>query len=111
MDMPLHLDLWTGLLWLLLAGLAGSILGFDRGRRGHGAGLRTTVLVTLAAAIAPAQANALLPLDGKAAAGFSVLDIGRFPLRTSTGVGFICGGTILKRGDLVTGASTAATCG
>jgi putative Mg2+ transporter-C (MgtC) family protein len=109
MDMPLHLDLWDGLLRLLLAGLAGGILGFDRGRRGHAAGLRTTVLVSLAAAIAMTQANALLPLDGKGAAGFSVFDVGRFPLGILTGVGFIGGGTILKRGDLVTGVTTAAT--
>jgi MgtC family len=33
----------------------------------------------------------------------------RLPLGILTGVGFIGGGTILKRGDLVTGVTTAAT--
>ncbi len=37
------------------------------------------------------------------------MDILRFPLGVLTGVGFIGGGAILKRGDLVTGVTTAAT--
>jgi putative Mg2+ transporter-C (MgtC) family protein len=37
------------------------------------------------------------------------MDLMRLPLGILTGVGFIGGGTILKRGDLVTGVTTAAT--
>ena len=37
------------------------------------------------------------------------MDLMRLPLGILTGVGFIGGGTILKKGDLVTGVTTAAT--
>lgn len=89
--------------------VAGAILGLDRGARGHAAGLRTTILVALAAAVAMVQANILLPIGGKTAASFSVLDLMRLPLGILTGVGFIGGGAILKRGDIVRGVTTAAT--
>lgn len=94
---------------LLLTVVASAAIGFDRGTRGHAAGLRTTILVGLAAAVAMIQMNILLPVDGKTSASFSVMDIMRLPLGILTGVGFIGGGTILKRGDLVTGVTTAAT--
>jgi putative Mg2+ transporter-C (MgtC) family protein len=94
---------------LALTMLAGAILGLDRGARGHAAGLRTTILVALAAAVAMVQANILLPVGGKTPASFSVLDLMRLPLGILTGVGFIGGGAILKRGDIVRGVTTAAT--
>src|SRR5690242_6529479 len=37
------------------------------------------------------------------------MDLMRLPLGILTGVGFIGGGAILRRGDLVTGVTTAAT--
>ena len=55
------------------------------------------------------QANILLPLGGKAQDSFSVMDLMRLPLGILTGVGFIGGGTIVKKGDLVVGVTTAAT--
>lgn len=107
--MPLE-PTWTDIaLRLLLTMLAGAIIGFDRGARGHAAGFRTTILVALAASIAMIQANVLLPLTGKTPASFSTIDLMRLPLGILTGVGFIGAGTIVKRGDLVTGVTTAAT--
>ncbi|MBR0939017.1 MgtC/SapB family protein [Bradyrhizobium jicamae] len=107
--MPLH-PTWTDIaIRLALTVLAGAIIGFDRGARGHAAGLRTTILVGLAASLSMIQANLLLPVDGKGSASFSVMDVMRLPLGILTGVGFIGGGTILKKGDLVTGVTTAAT--
>ena len=94
---------------LFLTMIAGAIIGFNRGARGHAAGLRTTILVGLAASVAMIQANILLSVGGKAADSFGVMDILRLPLGILTGVGFIGGGAILKRGDLVTGVTTAAT--
>ncbi|MGH8217017.1 MAG: MgtC/SapB family protein [Steroidobacteraceae bacterium] len=89
--------------------VAGAIIGFNRGVRGHAAGLRTTILVALAAALAMIQANILLSVAGKTASSFGVMDLMRLPLGILTGVGFIGAGTILRRGDLVTGVTTAAT--
>lgn len=107
--MPLE-PTWTDIaLRLLMTMLAGAIIGFDRGARGHAAGFRTTILVALAAAVAMIQANILLPLAGKTSESFSVMDLMRLPLGILTGVGFIGAGTIVKKGDLVTGVTTAAT--
>jgi len=94
---------------LLLTMIAGALIGFNRGAQGHSAGFRTTILVGLAAAVAMIQANVLLSVAGKTADSFGVMDLMRLPLGILTGVGFIGGGTILKRGSLVTGVTTAAT--
>lgn len=107
--MPLHptwLDMGVRLLLTLLAGIA---LGLNRGSRGQAAGFRTTILVGLAACVAMIQANLLLDLTGKTSDSFTSMDLMRLPLGILTGVGFIGGGSILKRGDLVTGVTTAAT--
>ena len=107
--MPLH-PTWTDIaIRLALTVLASAIIGFDRGARGHAAGLRTTILAGLAASLSMIQANLLLSLDGKGSGSFAVMDLMRLPLGILTGVGFIGGGTILKKGDLVTGVTTAAT--
>ncbi|HUI20832.1 MAG TPA: MgtC/SapB family protein [Methylocella sp.] len=109
MDMPLH-PMWQDIgLRLALTMLAGAIVGFNRGAQGHAAGFRTTILVGLAASVAMIQANLLLPLIGKTAGSFPVMDLMRLPLGILTSVGFIGGGTILKRSDLVSGVTTAAT--
>ena len=86
-----------------------AVIGLNRGARGHAAGFRTTILVGLAASVAMIQANILLPLSGKTPESFSVMDLMRLPLGILTGVGFIGGGTIVKKGDLVVGVTTAAT--
>jgi putative Mg2+ transporter-C (MgtC) family protein len=63
----------------------------------------------LAAAIAMIQAQLLLPTSGKSQDSFAVMDVMRLPLGILSGIGFIGAGTILKRGHLVTGVTTAAT--
>jgi putative Mg2+ transporter-C (MgtC) family protein len=108
-DMPLH-PTWPDLVGrLLVTLLAGFLIGLNREARGHSAGLRTTILVGLAACVAMVQANMLLDVTGKGPGSFAVMDLLRFPLGVLTGVGFIGGGAILRRGDLVTGVTTAAT--
>jgi putative Mg2+ transporter-C (MgtC) family protein len=109
MSMPLHPDWLDIAVRLILTVLAGAVIGYNRSSRGHAAGLRTTILVALAASVAMIQANILLSIGGKTADSFGVMDLMRLPLGILTGVGFIGGGTILKRGDLVTGVTTAAT--
>jgi putative Mg2+ transporter-C (MgtC) family protein len=108
-QMPLY-PTWQDIaLRLVLTLIAAAAVGIDRGVRGHVAGLRTTILVALAAALAMIQANILLPIYGKTPASFGDMDLMRLPLGILTGVGFIGAGTILRRGDLVTGVTTAAT--
>lgn len=94
---------------LMLTVFAGSVIGINREVGGHTAGFRTTVLVGLAACLAMIQANLLLPTAGKTDQSFATMDALRLPLGILTGVGFIGGGAILKRGDVVSGMTTAAT--
>lgn len=94
---------------LILTLLAGALLGLDRSRNGHPAGLRTVILVTLAASVAMIQMDLLLPTSGKTASSFSVMDVMRLPLGILTGVGFIGAGAILHKGNMIVGVTTAAT--
>jgi putative Mg2+ transporter-C (MgtC) family protein len=107
--MPLTLTWHEIALRLALSVVAGGLIGLDRGEHGRPAGLRTTLLVCLAAAVAMIQANLLLVTVGKAADSFVTLDLMRLPLGILTGMGFIGGGAILRRDSLVLGVTTAAT--
>jgi putative Mg2+ transporter-C (MgtC) family protein len=104
-----NLDWGDLLLRLVLTIIAGSLIGVNRGEHGKPAGLRTTVLVCLAASIAMLLANLLLVTRGKTPDSYVQLDMMRLPLGILTGVGFIGAGAILRREDLVIGVTTAAT--
>ena len=107
--MPLSVT-WVDLAIRIVCTLiAGIVIGYNRGEHGKAAGLRTTVLVCLAAAVAMLQVNYLLTLSGRSSDSFVMNDLMRLPLGILTGVGFIGGGAILRRGDIVVGVTTAAT--
>lgn len=107
--MPLTLTWQDIAIRLILTVIAGGLIGLDRGEHGRPAGLRTTLLVCLAAAVAMIQANLLLATAGKAADSFVTFDVMRLPLGILTGMGFIGGGAILRRDGFVLGVTTAAT--
>jgi putative Mg2+ transporter-C (MgtC) family protein len=107
--MPLYPTWEDIVLRLVLTAGAAALMGFNREARGRAAGLRTTILVALAASVAMIQANILLPLGGKQPDSFAVMDLMRLPLGILTGVGFIGGGAILKKGGSISGVTTAAT--
>jgi putative Mg2+ transporter-C (MgtC) family protein len=94
---------------LALAVVAGVVVGFNREERSQAAGLRTTVLVCLAACLAMVLANELLDTTGKDQSKFAQIDVLRLPLGILSGIGFIGAGAIIKRGDVVLGVATAAT--
>ena len=94
---------------LALACVASFVIGLNRDQHGHPAGVRTTMLVCLAAALAMVQVNLLLPIAGKSPTSFVVMDLMRLPLGILSGIGFIGAGVIIKRGADVTGVTTAAT--
>jgi putative Mg2+ transporter-C (MgtC) family protein len=106
--MPLTLTWHEIALRLALTVAAGGLMGLDRGEHGRPAGLRTTLLVCLAASVAMIQANLLLNTTGKAGDSFISLDLMRLPLGILTGMGFIGGGAILRRDGFVLGVTTAA---
>ena len=107
--MPLTLQWGDIALRLVLTIIAGTLVGIDRSERGQAAGLRTTILVCLAAAVAMIQMNLLMPTAGRTPESFVTLDLMRLPLGILTGMGFIGGGAILRRGRMVQGVTTAAT--
>jgi putative Mg2+ transporter-C (MgtC) family protein len=107
--MPVVISWEQVALRLALTMVAGALIGMNRTERGRPAGLRTTLLVCLAASVSMIQANLLMNTVGKASNSFIMLDLMRFPLGILTGVGFIGAGAIMRKGRLVSGLTTAAT--
>jgi putative Mg2+ transporter-C (MgtC) family protein len=87
---------------LTLAALFGAALGWERGRLGKTAGLRTHMLVSLGSAL-----FVLAPLEAGAAAA----DITRVIQGIATGIGFVGAGAIIKLESqgLVKGLTTASS--
>jgi putative Mg2+ transporter-C (MgtC) family protein len=107
--MPVELH-WPGVaIRLFCALVASALIGLNRSERGHAAGLRTSILICLAACIAMIQVNLLLPLAGRSANSFVMNDLMRLPLGILSGMGFIGAGAIVRRENLVVGVTTAAT--
>jgi putative Mg2+ transporter-C (MgtC) family protein len=106
--MPLTITWWDIAVRLLLSVLAGALIGFNRTEHGRPAGLRTTLLVCLAASLSMILANLLMATNGKEHDSFVNIDVMRLPLGILTGIGFIGGGAILHRQSLVLGVTTAA---
>lgn len=87
-----------------LAAVAGAILGFERGLRGHPAGLRTHSLVCAGAAL-----FTVVSLTDWGV-GTGDIDRTRMAAQVVTGLGFIGAGAILRDGGIgVRGLTTAAT--
>jgi putative Mg2+ transporter-C (MgtC) family protein len=107
--LPLDLTWEQIAIRLTLACAASLIIGLNRDEHGHPAGVRTTMLVCLAATLAMLQVNLLLPLAGKLPSSFVVMDLMRLPLGILSGIGFIGAGVIIKQDGNVRGLTTAAT--
>lgn len=92
---------------LLMAALLGSVIGFERERLNWAAGLRTHMLVCVGASL----------MMLVSAFGFSdvlgqnnvVLDPSRIAAQVVSGIGFLGAGSILLRGEVVRGLTTAAS--
>jgi len=92
---------------LVLAALLGSVIGFERERMNWAAGLRTHMLVCVGAAL----------MMLVSAFGFAdvlgtknvVLDPSRVAAQVVSGIGFLGAGSILMRGEIVHGLTTAAS--
>jgi putative Mg2+ transporter-C (MgtC) family protein len=107
--MPLTLTWSDVAVRLACTVIAGFLVGLDRDERGKPAGIRTNVLVCLAASLSMILANGMLGTSGKNASSFVQLDLMRLPLGILSGMGFIGAGAILRKGEMVLGVTTAAT--
>jgi putative Mg2+ transporter-C (MgtC) family protein len=107
--MPSHIE-WNDIAWrLFLTVVAGTLIGIDRRQHGRPAGLRSTLLVCLAASVSMIAVNLLLPVSSKAPGSHVMMDLMRLPLGILSGMGFICAGVILRKDSLVLGVTTTAT--
>ncbi len=92
---------------LVLAGALGSVIGFERERLLWAAGLRTHMLVCVGAClIMLVSAFGFADVMG---ARNVVLDPSRVAAQVVSGIGFLGAGTILLRGEVVKGLTTAAS--
>jgi putative Mg2+ transporter-C (MgtC) family protein len=107
--MSLHVT-WTDIaVRLLLTILAGGLIGVNRSEQARPVGLRTTILVCLAACLAMIEVNLLLATTGKTPDSFVSMDPMRLAHGLLAGMGFIGAGAIVRRGEIVQGVTTAAT--
>ncbi len=107
--MPLNIGWGEIALRLALTVAAGIWIGINRSEHGHAAGLRTTLLVCLAASLSMLQVNLLLPMTGKTSSSFAVMDLMRLPLGILSGMGFIGAGAIVRKDNFGHGLTMADT--
>ena len=97
------------LLRTLAAMLAGFLIGLDRESRGRAAGMRTTMLVCVASALAIITANAFYAQVSTSLGGQSWRpDPSRVAQGILAGMGFLGAGAILRQGTVIRGLTTAA---
>lgn len=88
---------------LILAGILGGFVGFERERHNRPAGLRTHTLVSLGAALVMIVS---LSFNGEAGPRG---DQARIAAQVVSGIGFLGAGTIMRQGSAVRGLTTAAS--
>jgi putative Mg2+ transporter-C (MgtC) family protein len=102
------MDERTIVLRLALALLLGGLLGLERELRGHDAGLRTHLLVSLGSCLFTlVSLSAGQSMSGSKPSGVEA-DITRIASQVVVGIGFLGGGAILRHGTSIRGLTTAA---
>ncbi|AEK62101.1 mgtC family protein [Collimonas fungivorans] len=92
---------------LLIAAALGSVIGFDRERLSWAAGLRTHMLVCVGSALVMiVSAYGFQEVVGKPGIA---LDPSRMAAQVVSGIGFLGAGSILLRGEVIRGLTTAAS--
>jgi len=106
--MPEFLELTDGLK-LLLAALAGAVVGLERHFHGRAAGVRTNMLVATASALIMLLSEKYYLLMPGIDPSVIKVDPSRIAAGAITGVGFLGAGVIIKNRASVVGLTTAAT--
>ncbi|MGD9014916.1 MAG: MgtC/SapB family protein [Candidatus Omnitrophota bacterium] len=89
---------------LILAVLLGGLIGFEREVRGHSAGLRTHILVSLGSCLIMLTSLYVFDIYRDSAS----VDPARIAAGVITGIGFLGAGAIIRSGEAVRGLTTAA---
>ncbi|WP_397453671.1 MgtC/SapB family protein [Pseudomonas sp. NA-150] len=98
---------WEMCLRLLLAALLGSLIGLERERLLWAAGLRTHMLVCVGSGLLMLVSS--FGFQDALAMPNTVLDPSRVAAQVVTGIGFLGAGSILLRGEVIRGLTTAAS--
>lgn len=86
---------------LVLAAILGGLVGFEREKHNHPAGLKTHTIVSIGACLMMLLSLYMHTLGPQ-------VDPGRIAAQVVTGIGFLCAGTIMRSGMSVKGLTTAA---
>jgi putative Mg2+ transporter-C (MgtC) family protein len=93
---------WELIIRLLIAALLGSFIGFEREQLNKAAGLRTHMLVSLGSCL-------FMIVSAYGFSGNEHFDPTRIAAQVVSGIGFLGAGSILLRGKIVAGITTAAS--
>lgn len=93
------------LLRLVLAGVLGGLIGYEREHTNRPAGFRTHILVCVGAALVMVTSEFIFDMYG----GKVNLDPARLGAQVISGIGFLGAGTIIRDGFNVRGLTTAAS--
>lgn len=102
------MDERTLIVRLAVAVLLGGLLGLERELRGHAAGLRTHLLVSLGSCLFTLVSISAGQTLDSAEPSFVRADVTRIASQIVVGIGFLGGGAILRHGTSVHGLTTAA---
>ena len=102
-------DYFSILIRLLLAALAGGLIGFERSYHGRPAGFRTHTLVCTASGLLMLLTAYQWPLLSKAPLETLSVDPTRMAQGIMTGIGFLGAGVIMKEGLSIRGLTTAGS--
>jgi len=89
-------------------GALGGVIGYERRRPGRAAGLRTHLIVAMAAATFMVVSSQFVYYQGYGKDDLVTVDTSRIAASVVSGIGFLAGGAILRSGPSVQGLTTAA---
>lgn len=96
------------LLRLAVGLLLGALVGYERERSGHAAGLRTHILVAIASTLFMLVSTQFVFFQNYRPGGLVTVDTSRIAASVVAGIGFLGAGAILRIGLGVHGLTTAA---
>lgn len=102
-----QLDFVTSCVRLLAALMCGALLGIERERKEHAAGLRTHSLVCVSSCLL--MIVSAFGFNDAIHAGSVMLDPSRIAAQVVSGIGFLGAGVIMFRQNMVSGLNTAAS--
>lgn len=95
---------------LVLAALAGGLVGAERARHAQIAGIRTHAILAIGAALTMLVSAAIAGSAASDGAGGTVFsDPGRIAAQVISGIGFLGAGAIIRLGNSIRGLTTAAS--